>query len=104
MFKLSNEVLKNLSKEDYYNIDSFTKDVKCYIKAVQSGRIKYTVTHVSNSGMSRNIYISSYEGKMSNGYYRQYYMMLKMLNYSFVKNLHDIATTKATHTATEADE
>ena len=90
MFKLNNEVLKKLSKEGYYNIDSFSKDCKKYIRAVESGRILYTVTHVSNSGMSRNINIKSFEGKMSNGSYRNYYMMLKTLGYSFSKDSHDV--------------
>jgi len=83
MFKLNKEVLNNLSKEDTYNIDSFIADSRRYIKAVQSGRILYTVRHVSNSGMSRNILIKSYEGTMSKGSYCNYYMFLKILGYKF---------------------
>jgi len=93
MIKLSSEILKRLKKEEYYSEESFISDCKDYIKAVQSGRILFSVTHVSSSGMSRNINIKSFEGKMTNGYYRNYYMMLKILDHSFVKDSHDIKVT-----------
>ena len=83
MIKLSKEVTKRLSNEAYYNEDDFISDCKAYIKAVKSGRILYTVTHVSNSGMSRDINIKSYEGTINKGYYRSYYGMLEALGYSF---------------------
>lgn len=88
MITLSKEVLKNLNNEEYYSEVDFISDCKIYIKAVNSGRILYNITHVSNSGMSRNIHITSYEGSMAKGYYRSYYGMLKALGYSF--NNHDI--------------
>ena len=90
MIKLSKEVIKKLSKEEYYNQDRFINDCKTYIKAVNSGRMLYTVTHVSNSGMSRDINIKSFEGKMSNGYYRNFYGMFSALGYSFNKNTNDL--------------
>ncbi len=83
--QLSQDVLKQISKENYYDIDSFIRDVNTYIKAVKSGRILYTVTHVSQSGMSRDISIQSFEGKTNNGSYRSYYMMLKVMGYNFSK-------------------
>jgi len=86
MIKLNKEITKRISKEDYYDEERFIKDCKAYIKAVKSGRIQYTVTHVSNSGMSRNIMIKSYEGTMSNGHYRWYYKMLETMGYTFAKD------------------
>jgi hypothetical protein len=86
MIKLSKEIIKKIEKEEYYTKERFLSDAKCYIKAVESGRILYTVTHVSNSGMSRNINVKSFEGKMSQGYYRQYSLMFKILGYSQTKN------------------
>ena len=78
---LSKEILKNISKNEYYSQDDFVKDCKCYIKALKSGRLQYTVTHVSNSGMSRNIFIQSYEGTMTKGHFRTYFGMLQVLGY-----------------------
>lgn len=83
MIKLSKEILKRIESEEHYSDDSFISDCKAYIKAVESGRILYGVTHVSNSGMSRNISIKSFEGKMTKGYYRAYTMMLQTLGYKF---------------------
>lgn len=90
MIKLSNEIKKTISKDEYYTEDRFISDCKIYIKAVASGRINYEVTHVSNSGMSRNISITSYEGTMKKGGYRSYYSMLNALGYSFASRSHDI--------------
>lgn len=81
---LSKEVLKNISKNEYYSEQQFIDDCKTYIKAVKSGRILYTVTNVSKSGMSRTINIKSYEGTMKSGYYRQYSSMLEALGYPTV--------------------
>ena len=80
---LSKEMLKNISKNEYYSQEDFIKDCKCYIKALKSGRLQYTVTHVSNSGMSRDIFIQSYEGTMTKGYFRTYFSMLQVLGYKF---------------------
>lgn len=78
---LSKEMLKNISKNEYYSQEDFVKDCKCYIRALKSGRVQYTVTHVSNSGMSRDIFIQSYEGTMTKGYFRTYFSMLQVLGY-----------------------
>ena len=78
---LSKEILKNISKNEYYSQEDFIKDCKCYIKALKSGRLQYSVTNVSRSGMSRNIFIQSYEGNMTKGYFRTYFGMLKVLGY-----------------------
>lgn len=82
MIKLSNEVKKAIAKNEYYSEESFINDAKRYIAAVKSGRIQYTVTHVSSSGMSRNISIMSYEGTMKQGSYCTYYAFLKALGYT----------------------
>lgn len=78
---LSKEMLKNIAKNEYYSQEDFIKDCKCYIKALKSGRLQYTVTHVSNSGMSRNIFIQSYEGTITKGHFRTYFSMLQVLGY-----------------------
>lgn len=78
---LSKEMIKNISKNEYYSQEDFIKDCKCYIKALKSGRLQYTVTHVSNSGMSRDILIQSYEGTMTKGHFRTYFSMLQVLGY-----------------------
>lgn len=88
---LSNEITKTISNEKYYSEEAFISDAKTYLAAVKSGRIQYTVTHVSSSGMSRNISINSYEGKMTKGYYRNYFAMLRVMGYkSADKYSHDI--------------
>jgi len=88
--KLTKDILKRIELESYYNQEDFKKDCKRYIKALEAGRVQYTVTHVSNSGMSRNIHIQSFEGSMTQGYYSNYYMMLSVLGYSFANNSNDI--------------
>lgn len=90
MIKLTKEQLKRLSKEKYYDESDFIKDCKIYIKALKDNRVKYMVTHVSTSGMSRNINIISFEGNMTNGRFRNYNMMLTVLGYSFDKYSNDI--------------
>lgn len=82
--KLSNEMIKKLSKETYYTEADFIDDIKTYIAAVKSGRILYNVVSVSKSGMSRNITIQSYEGTMKNGHYRSYTKMMSILGYNAI--------------------
>lgn len=80
---LTNEMIKRLGNNKYYSEEDFIKDCKTYIKALKSGRLQYRVTSVSKSGMSRDILISSFEGSMAKGYYRNYALMLEMLGFSF---------------------
>ena len=63
---LSKEIIKEINNMEYYDTESFISDCKTYIKALKSGRLQYKVTHVSKSGMSRNIEIQSFEGTMAN--------------------------------------
>ena len=86
MIKIPKEITKRLDLEPYYDEESFINDCKSYIKAVQSGRISYKVMSVARSGMSRTISISSFEGKMSQGYYRTYTSMLEALGYKLNDN------------------
>lgn len=79
--KLSQEMIKQINKNEHYTEENFIEDCKTYIKAVKSGRLRYRVSHVSKSGMSRDIVIESYEGTMSKGYYRTYTNMLEVLGY-----------------------
>ena len=88
---ITKEIQKKIENKEYFNTELFIKDCKQYIKAVESGRILYKVTHVSQSGMSRDISITSYEGIMSKGYYSSYYYMLEMLGFKFAnKHSNDI--------------
>lgn len=84
------EQTKILLGEEYYDQQDFIKDCKTYIAALRAGRVQYRVTHVSQSGCSRNIHIQSFEGKMSGGYYRNYSMMLKVLGFRFDRPYGDI--------------
>ena len=74
--ELKKEMLKAIDNMDYYTQEDFIRDSKIYIKALKSGRLQYRVTNVSKSGMSRDILISSFEGSMNKGYYRNYTLML----------------------------
>ena len=82
--KLTNEMIKRLESNEYYSKEDFTNDCKTYIKALKSGRLQYRVTNISKSGLSRDILISSFEGNMNKGYYRNYTNMLETLGFNFV--------------------
>lgn len=84
--KISNEMIKEVEKNKYYNVEMFEKDCNAYIEAVKSGRILYNVEHVSASGMSRKITIKSFEGTMEKGYYRNYFAMLEIFGYKMNKD------------------
>lgn len=81
--ELKKEMLKAIGNMDYYTQEDFIRDSNIYIKALKSGRLQYRVTNVSKSGMSRDMLISSYEGSMNKGYYRNYTLMLEVLGYKF---------------------
>ena len=89
MIKLNRETVARISAMEHYNQEDFIKDAKVYIKALQSGRLKYEVTKVSASGMSRNIKITSFEGTMTKGYYRTYAAFLETLGHKFVSKWSD---------------
>ena len=80
---LTNEMIKRIESNEYYSKEDFIKDCQTYIKALKSGRLQYRVTSVSKSGMSRDILISSFEGSMAKGYYRNYTSMLEVLGFNF---------------------
>ena len=81
---LTNEMIKRLESNEYYSKEDFIRDCQTYIKALKSGRLQYRVTSVSSSGMSRDILISSFEGSMAKGYYRNYTSMLEVLGFNFI--------------------
>ena len=81
--ELKKEMIKALESMDHYTQEDFIRDTNIYIKALKSGRLQYRVTNVSKSGMSRDILISSYEGSMNKGYYRNYTLMLEVLGHKF---------------------
>ena len=80
---LTNEMIKRIENNEYYSKENFVSDCKTYIKALKSGRLQYRAISVSSSGMSRDILISSFEGSMTKGYYRNYTNMLKVLGFNF---------------------
>lgn len=80
---LTKEMIERLESNKYYSKEDFINDCKTYIKALKSGRLQYRVTSVSKSGMSRDILISSFEGSMTKGYYRNYTSMLEILGFNF---------------------
>ena len=84
--KLTDDVKKRISRENYYTVENFVCDAKAYVAAVSSGRINYTVIKVSRSGMSRTLRIQSYEGTRLKGYYRSYFLMLRCLGYTTTPN------------------
>lgn len=88
MTTLAKEMIKRLSKEEYYTQEDFTKDIQTYIKALREGRLQYLVMNVSNSGMNRNILVQSCEQNKNNNnfYYRQYLKMFEILGYKLDKN------------------
>jgi len=86
MTKLSKEVQKEISKNEYYNEEQFLADAKDYIKAIKDGRMICNIDSVSNSGMSRVIRFLSCEKSKHGFYYRNYYAFFKALGFSEVKN------------------
>lgn len=82
-------IMKALKADEYYSVDRLISDIQCYINAVKTGRILYTVMSVANSGMSRCVSIKSCEKSGSRFYYRQYNCMLKALGYSIKRGYED---------------
>jgi len=80
---LSKEVLKSISKNEYYNEDSFIKDVLQYIEAIKEGRVIVSIVSVSKSGMSRKMKFLAYQKHKDNdtGYYRQFNSMFEVLGW-----------------------
>ena len=88
------EILKGISKLNYYTVENFISDAKDYIKAITERRMLCVIEKVSSSGMSRNIKFHSCEqsGKDKTAtesrsfYYRQYRCLFMALGYTEVKN------------------
>jgi hypothetical protein len=76
------EVLKAISKNEYYSQERFIEDAKAYIKAIKERRMLCVITNVSPSGMSRSLKFHSYE----KSYYRQYWAFFKALGYREAKD------------------
>ena len=83
--ELTKEVLKNLTKNEYYTKDNFCKDVESFIAAIRDGRLITEVISVSRSGMSRDIMIKAFEGDYKNGYYRNFIGMFRTLGEKVTK-------------------
>lgn len=85
--KLTKEIEKHLEKNQLSN-DVFIESAKCYIKAIEQGRMICNIESVSKSGMSRTMKFLSCE-KYASGYsYRSYYLLFKALEFNNVKGTH----------------
>lgn len=82
---LSNEVIKNIGKQSYYDAERFTADAKRYIKAIKEGRMINSIGSVSNSGMSRTIKFVEMNklGKQCRIY--NFFVFFKVMGYTPVK-------------------
>jgi len=81
------ELVKSIGKLNYYTIENFISDAKCYIKAIEQRRMICVIKSVSASGMSRQLKFNSCEkGKDGGFWYRQYINMFLALGYSESKN------------------
>ena len=81
------EILKGISKLNYYTVENFISDAKDYIKAISEYRMLCVIEKVSSSGMSRNIKFHSCEPRKDGlFYYRQYRCLFLALGYTEVKN------------------
>lgn len=78
------ELLKNITNNNYYSVEQFTKDANDYIKAIKQGRMLNSIGSVSSSGMSRTMKFTSCEkNQRTKGfYYRNYFAFFKALGYS----------------------
>lgn len=92
--KTNKEILKGISKLNYYTVENFISDAKDYIKAIKEHRMLCVIEKVSSSGMSRNIKFHSCEKngidntapEANNFYYRQYRCLFIALGYTEVRN------------------
>ena len=82
------EILKGISKLNYYTVENFISDAKDYIKAISEYRMLCVIEKVSSSGMSRNIKFHSCEktSRENKFYYRQYRCLFVALGYTAVKD------------------
>ena len=79
--KVDKEIMKNINKIAYTSIESFIESVQDYIKATKENRMFSTVSY-SNSGSVKFSFHSCEKNKKTKQYwYRQYYMLFKILGY-----------------------
>lgn len=80
------ELIKNIEKLNYYNVEQFISDAKTYIKAIKEERMICIIKKVSASGMSRNLkFLSAERGKDKRFYHRQYIYLFTALGYKEVE-------------------
>lgn len=79
------EIIKNIEKLNYYNVEQFISDAKTYIKAIKERRMVCIIRSVSQSGMSRNLKFLSCEGTKGNFNHRQYICLFTALGYKEVQ-------------------
>lgn len=96
MIKLTNEIEKELIKDDfkYYDKERFIKDCKRYIKAIKENRMICCNYQVSKSGASRSFLFTSCEkvknpDKTTNYFYANYSLMFQLLGYRKIENTND---------------
>lgn len=78
------EIQKNFKKLSHYSAESFIKDAKQYIKAIDGGRMICSIKSVSPSGMSRNIkFLSCEKGRMGGrSWYSNYFCLFISLGFT----------------------
>ena len=80
------EIIKNIEKLNYYNVEQFISDAKQYIKAIKEERMICIIKKVSASGMSRDLkFMSAEQGKDKRFYHRQYICLFTALGYKEVQ-------------------
>lgn len=85
---LTESIIKNLKKVNFYNEEDFLKDAAAYINAIKENRMINVIGNVSASGMSRTLKFTSCEKNERTGefYQRNYFALFKALGYTPVKN------------------
>lgn len=80
------DILKAISKHQYYSVEQFKKDVVTYIKAIKERRMMCSIHSVSSTGMSRVISFHSCEKSKGGYYYRNYMQFFMTLGYQRTKD------------------
>jgi len=93
LIKSDKEVMKNITKLNYFEIDNFISQAQTYICAIKEGRMICSIGSVSSSGMSRTIKFVSCEKNDNPHYvnsyqYYNYYCLFRALGFRESKKEH----------------
>lgn len=79
------DLLKSISKINYYELEMFISDAKRWIKAIEARRVICSIGSVSNSGMSRTMkFLAPEKGPQGYNYYN-YFAFFKSMGFTPVK-------------------